>query len=219
MIKTKKIFSRGIYIFESRSSGNSNYIESLGEAKRLMAYAKYYLKGYLLIHDYVITRHGWQMAVEILDREKFEKPYDGIETWRIISERVRLWLSTYVRSANFGRKREGVLVREKFRKYYFESKEEALGHLEAMRNQQVRLYQRRKKYRGIKSHYRIKKEAGCGSIFLCSKEIWRDWKRGRSGKKVQQKWIVANVVGEKMVDFTLNLHNSLIPPSKPTNSS
>lgn len=206
MIQSKEVFSDGFYIFESKVSANSNYIENLNEAKQLLIYANFYLKSYLVIHDYVITRDGWQMAVEIKVSIENKSENKEDEVWKVISERIRLWLSTYVKRVNFWRKRKGVLVRDNYRRYYFETIEEALEHIDKIRNQQIKLYRGKKKYRGRKSHYKIEKINEKGSIFLCSRDM-------KEKKELLQKEIGSqlfggfqNVVGRKAIISTSKRH-------------
>lgn len=219
MIKTKRIYANGFYIFQSKVAANSNYIESLKEAKRLMTYARYFLKDHLIIHDYVINASGWQMAVQINSDLHLSNSNKESELWREISEKVRLFLSTYVRGVNFSRKRTGVLVHSNYSKYYFESLEEALGHLDKMRKQQVRLYQRNKKYRGIKYHYQIDKTIEKGSIFLCSRALSRSEDQVKINKENVVLWGLPNLVGIDLINYTLKRHSQQILPPKTQNSS
>ncbi len=201
MIKTKEMYSSGFYIIESLAAANSNYIESIAEAKLLMTYARYYLKKYLTVHDYIITRHGWQMAVIIHDSHQTA---DNQDDWRLISEQMRLFISTYVRRINFLRGRSGTLVHSNYRRYYFSSWNEAQAHLNAMRQQRIRLYQRKKKYRGIKFHYQIDREVAQGSIFLCSKELGN---KTNQEQKSQFIWQFKDLVGSILVKKTYLVHN------------
>ena len=209
MIKTKEVFAQGFYIFESRATANSNYIENISEAKLLMRLAKMYLKEYVNIKDYLINRHGWQMAVSLKTEATIRKAYDRkvearfgsehkqasqIEIWRIISEAVRLFISKYVQQINFRRKREGTLVKTSYERSYFSSLTEAKAHLGNLRRELIVMYQRKKKYRGLKSHYQIGRKAEKGSIFLCSKEI---------GVSDRRKSIAGREVGTYLRDLVL----------------
>ncbi len=204
MKRTKEVYKGGYYLFESKAAANSNYIESLSEAKQLIKYARYYLRHYLLIHDYVITRHGWQMVISI--NSPNSKIDDSERVWIQISERIRLFLSSYVRCINRWRNRSGVLVASNYARYYFESMEEAEVHLKMVRNQQLRIYQKRKRYRGRKHHYRIGRKEALGSVFLCSKELDRTEEKG-----IRKVWGpifigLTILVGQKLIKSTLKLH-------------
>ena len=215
---TKVFYPEGFYLFESKASANSNYIENLEEARLLLTYMDYYLKDYLDIQEYFISRHGFQIAVKLKSESKIVEAYNRQgaastsgrpEIWRIVSNRVRLFLSTYVRRINYRRGRKGVLVRASYKKYFFEKLDEALEHLEKMRNREVNLKQRRKRYRGLKKHYRIGSKFGKGSIYLSSKEV----KLGRKKwDNYELKWglpslVVQNwVINTKTLQFTSDHH-------------
>ncbi len=209
MQEIKSFQATGFYIFQSAASANSNYIENIDEAKTLLKYLHYYLKGYLQIIDYAITKDGFQMAVHIHQEHQIRQSHlkdcsskRNRPVWKIISNRMRLCLSTYVRVVNYQRGRKGVLVRERYKKFYFETKEEALDHLNLMRQQSVRLAQPRKKYRGIKKHYKIHGNEVIGSVFLCSKNApskLKNW------SKSQQKWFLPDLVVLNWVKNTLKL--------------
>jgi len=78
--------------------------------------------------------------------------------------------------------RSGSKVKESYHRYYFESAKEACSYLNKMRNQKIKLLQKKKKYRRVKSHYTISKKEGKGSIFLCSREL-KDRKRAHKIRK------------------------------------
>lgn len=186
----------------------------------MMTYANYYLKDYLFIHDYVITRHGWQMIIRTKTKDLISlKNTDGKVReelfWRMISERIRLFISTYVKCVNRSRGRTGTLVHSNYRRYYFEELEEAEEHLSKVRRQQVKLYQDKKKYRGIKRHYCISKDEELGSVYLCSKEL-KEF--GRKREVVQVIRHVDDFVLPELVDKTKFLHARGCSPNKTTNS-
>ena len=223
MKKIKETQGSGFYIFESRATGNSNYIESILEAKRLLTYLNYFLKDFLFIHDYVISRHGFQIAVELNSSEKIlskaKQTKNSInkfkhdEIWKIISEKIRLSISTYVRFANRNRKRKGTLVQEKYSRYYFESKNEAFVFMNRLRTKKMKSYQK-KKYRGVKSHYKISSKIAKGSIYLSSIEV----KKSRSRNTIKFNYPVFKGIDKlvvlKLIENTINLHSPpFIPPN------
>ena len=175
MKKIKQTQANGFYIFHGEVAANSNFIETVNEAKQFLIYANFFLKDYLTIYEYVITRHEWHIVVklkskkEIFSREVIDEgsQVGPQEIWRIVSERIRLFLSTYVKCINRMRGRTGTLVHSSYERYYFESLQEAKETIEALREQTWRFYKRKRKYRGKKKHYSIPKRLGNGSIFLC----------------------------------------------------
>ncbi len=176
MIKIKKTVAGGLYIFQGKASGNSSFIEDLHEARQFILSANHYLKGYLKIHEYLLDQHGWVFIVRIHSLKKLRRTLSIDKTdeldpqlvWRIISERMRILLSNFVKFTNKKQRRTGSKVHSSYERFLFESLREAEAYLEMMRRGKIRLYQSRKKYRAKKSHYKVPKKWGKGSIFINS---------------------------------------------------
>ena len=113
----------------------------------------------------------------------------------------------------------GILVHSNYERYFFERLSEAKEHLDKMRNQRIRMYQKRRRYRGRKCHYQIDKQLACGSIILCSKELFegRDVDRKMGGSELFQSF--QSLVGLKLIDSTLQAHQLPNIPQKTPNSS
>lgn len=212
MKKIKKIKENGIYIFTGRANANSCFIEKINHAKKFLIYANYYLKDYLSVYDYIITKDGWSIVVKIKSTAKSDRVIGGIEVeiWRLISERMRLFLSTFVRVTNRDKGRTGCLVHSSFDKYEFENKKDALFYIEKIRNQKIKFYSKRKKYRGVKTHYKISKLISKGSIFLCSKEVRRVNKKEVEFVELIDFVDLRKLVVENNNTFIRN-HNFLLP--------
>lgn len=155
---------------ESMASANSVYFESDALAQLFFRYCNYYLKDYLHVKEYVLNQHGWTMLIKVKSVQTIRKHYDVVESerkaqvnqtksivakdiWWILSERMRLFISTYVRMSNKILGREGSLVRRKYGRYQFDNLEEAQTYIATIRNNQHELKQPREKYRGFKEHF------------------------------------------------------------------
>lgn len=178
MIRIKKTKGNCFYLFQGKASANSLFIEDLKEAKQFIILANYYLKGYLKIHNYLLTMDGWNLVVRLNSNKTILSKASNLEDdlsddliWRIISERMRILMSTFVRFTNKKQGRTGSKVHSSYERFLFSSLKEANGYLEMMRKGQVRLCQKKKKYRGRKSHYNIPEKLGKGSIFLNSANV------------------------------------------------
>ena len=182
---TRNINFRGFYIFQGRSCANSCLIENLDNAKKFKVYMNFYFKGYLKVYDFFLSKDGWKLAVKLNDKEsilekvgeKFNEHNVDEACWRIISERVRLFLSTFVRVTNKDRGRTGTLVHSNYERKYFNNLSEAIRHLNDMRQQRIKYYRKDSKYAGMEEHYEIGKAGEKGSVFLSSragerKRIW-----------------------------------------------
>ena len=208
MENLNRIQANGFYVFSGRANANSCFIEKISHAKKFLVYANHFLKGYLVIYDYIITRDGWTMVVKIkLDQKiKNNNSKSKDEVWRVISERMRLFLSTFVRVTNKQKGRTGCLVHSSYQRSFFLSLKEATSFLEKIRTQNIKHYAKKKKYRGLKTHYKISKKKGQGSVFLCSKEIRKVKKEISKSFEVIDFKGLTNLVLQKMINLTISLN-------------
>lgn len=161
-----------IYLIESTASANSVYFETDDLSKLFFRYCDYYLKDYLHVEEYVLNKNGWAMLIKVKSGQTIRKYYEAVEAarkskvehskhkkpkaiWRILSERVRLFISTYVKLSNHRLEREGTLVRRNYGRYEFEDLDAAKQYVSKIRNDQHEMQQSNKKYRGFAEHFRM----------------------------------------------------------------
>lgn len=192
------------YIIESTASANSVYFENDNLAKLFFRYCDYYLKDYLHIEEYTLNASGWGMLIKVKSAQTIRKHYDKVltsriskqikeglneptEIWRILSERVRMFISTYVRMSNKLLGREGSLVRRKYGRYKFDSLSEAEDYISNIRHNQHDLNQPKEKYRGYKEQFQMSgnflKNPLRSSLWLEINEL-----RGRIQEEVVEKF-------------------------------
>ena len=138
MLETKKLHCGSYYQFESLAGGRSCYFESDEEVELFRRLWRRYMGSYIETHKMYLSSEGYQVLMRIRKdriikdnyikrcmRSKKELNAKFLEEpWRIISEQMRIFHSTYVKCVNKIRSREGVLVKSSYRRYYFETKEE-----------------------------------------------------------------------------------------------
>jgi hypothetical protein len=102
---------------------------------------------YVETHKIYLSSEGYQILLRTRDSKSLTAKYikrckrNGKEintkfieeTWRIVSEQVRIFHSTYAKAVNAIRGREGVLVQKRYKRYYFESVEEYEKYEEKMK--------------------------------------------------------------------------------------
>ena len=210
MKKIKKVQADCFYIFQGRSNANSCFIENLSQGELFLTYANHYLKGYLTVYDYVINRDGWMMVVKIKSKNDLlsKKDLDEGSVWRIVSERVRLFLGTFAKVSNDRKGRTGCLVHRPYERLYFETLREAMYVINGVRQQRIKIYNGRKKYRGKKTHFRVEKSIGKGSIFISSRDIRRKKEKVSKWGEVLSVTALTKVVLQKLLVSTLKTHNS-----------
>lgn len=218
--------ARSLYLFKSVACSNTVYYEELEHTKIFLGLAQKHLNEFLTIHEYMLTKDGWMFLARLKSknqilkayankRKKLNKSPKDIPVWQIVSEQIRLFLSSYVTKYNNSTGREGVLVKRPYQRFYFESKQEAMSIIQRIRRRVIGIQQTNKKYRAKRGHYRIPKTLGKGSIYLSS---------GRSKRGAGKVWnrleltviqlLKSKVLAEmlnKAVKQTKTLHNSPIP--------
>lgn len=223
MKKTKEMYGGGYYLLEGKAAANTAFIETTKHAKLFINLCSTYLSEYMKIHEYLIGRDGWMLQVTLNSKEAIYRSYEEgekegkrmkeilseDEEWRVISERIRIMLSYYVRRTNNDLEREGTKVKESYKRYYFETNKEATKIMKEMQKQKIKMYQRKKKYRSVKGHYRIGKKLGKGHVFLCTRKL----RRKGCSKKVELRCL--NLLGSKHL-VALNYVNSTIKLHNPT---
>jgi len=209
MIEIKEIRAEQVYVFSGLANANSCFIETVEQGKIFLKYANYYLNGYLKVYDFIINSEGWVLVVKINSKEKILKKYkkNKIEIWRIISERMRLFLSTFVSVSNRLKGRTGCLVHSTYERYYFESIIEAKNIIKSIREQNIRLYNGIDKYKPCEEHYEVENAIGKGSIFLSKKVGKTSDERSSLGHEVLFAWELTLSVLEKMILHTRKLHS------------
>lgn len=215
MKKIKQIKAGGLYLFSGEVAANSNFIESQREAKQFLIYANWFLKDYLTVYDFVISRSGWHMLVKLKAADAiFEAYYDQNSekleqmVWKLVSQKVRLFLSCYVRVVNKLRGRTGTLVHSTYERFYFEDFQEAQKAIDAIRNDRFKIYSRRKKYTGLDSHIPMKVGGLRGSVYLCSKKVRKVDNGFIKKMKVLGIEGLSNLVLLKLVNSTKSMHLS-----------
>lgn len=170
MKEIQKMEAGKYYLIESTASANSVYFETDALARLFFRYCDYYLKDFLQVKEYVLNKDGWAMIIKVRSAQRIRKYYESIETecksndkdlvsreqkgiWWILSERVRLFISTYVRMSNKILGRKGSLVRRKYRRYEFDSLGKAQAYISKIRNDQHELQQPKEKYRGVADQF------------------------------------------------------------------
>ncbi len=133
-------------MIESLVSSRSCYFEKEGEARIFRRLFKRYMESYFHIHKMYLSSEGYQILIRVKSKQAVLKNYklsrlkEGKEPkdqfikepWRIISEQIRQFHSLFARTVNKLRDRKGVLVQERYGRYYFEDEDEYLVYLKEM---------------------------------------------------------------------------------------
>ncbi len=194
-----------IYLFKSLSCGNTCYFETENEIKYFTKIFRSKLKKYIQVLNINISKEGYSLILKIRDKRTilghYKKEREIVkkslnmgfinEPWRIISEKIRLVHSLFVRFANRQRQRSGVLVKKSYEKIYFENKNEVKKYMNK-KEDELLSSQTNSKYASNDSH--------------CEVKCWMS-----QTKKVLKKlvfWEFKDLILLNLITKTINLHTS-----------
>lgn len=180
MIEIQQMQANHMYLIEGKSAANSSFFEDERDCKDFMQLAEKYLGAFVSINSFQNKKDGWAMIISTKSEEairatykrrrskskKCKKAFEYHEVWRMLSEQVRIWQSTFVKLSNQKTGRTGGKVSAKYRRYLFETVEEAEEMREKLSKRSYDQAQPIKRYRASKKLFRIKKKVMRKSIYL-----------------------------------------------------
>ncbi len=181
MKKIKQMQADHIYLIRGSSSANSSFFECENDAKYFLKLVDRFLGEYMSVNSFQNNRDGWVLIISTRSVEeirtayakrraqsnKCNPAYAHSEVWRILSDQVRILLSTYVKWTNSHTGRTGGKVKRNYERFIFESLEEALEMKENLENQLYDQSQSKKRYRPSKKHFKMTWKAMKSSIYMC----------------------------------------------------
>ncbi len=128
----------GYYLFESKSSSRSAYFETEEEIREFKQLWIRYLGKFIETYKVYFSSEGYQILIKVRKKSVVNKEYVKMckkrgkkermlfkeESWRIISEQMRILHSVYARFVNRERGRKGVMVQIRYKRYIFEGEAE-----------------------------------------------------------------------------------------------
>lgn len=140
MKKVKKMQANHLYMIRGASTANSPFFESEGDCRLFLELVDRFLGDYLKVGCFQNNRDGWAMIITTRSAVAIKKAYyrrraqsmkcrkehEYTEVWKMLSDQIRIFLSTYVKATNFRSGRTGGKVRCRFERFIFESEEEAM---------------------------------------------------------------------------------------------
>lgn len=172
-----------IYLIRGASTASSAFFEGVHDCKVFLELADRFLSNYLRITCFQNNRDGWAMIIATKSEaeikraylarracsKKCKKDYEYSEVWRMLSDQIRIFLSTYVRTTNFSSGRSGAKVRRRYERFVFESEEEAMTARASLESEYYNLEQPCKKYRPRKKSHQMRKKLLRKSVYASSR--------------------------------------------------
>lgn len=163
MKKVSRVQAGGFYVFEAHNCARNHLIEQKSEVEQFLRFVNGYLKDYMQILEYRISPTCWRLVVRIKSKSTVLKTYQLLqlrkgksarfdEVWHIISERIRLFRSHFTKWVDKNRGREGNASKGVYKRFAFDSLEEAQQYIDEIRNYEMKPSQPNIKYQA-KSEY------------------------------------------------------------------
>ncbi len=185
MKQVKEMLPNNIYMLKGACSSNSTFFENEKEARLFMNYINKYLKDYVEVNCYQNGKDGWILIITVKTEAEIKEAYRKRrenskkckaecafdEVWRILSDQIRIALSCYVKTTNALNEREGGKVKSSYKRYCFDSVEEAIAVMQKMDLQEIDQSQPKKRYQGVKELFNVGKKVLKKSIYFCCAQI------------------------------------------------
>ena len=180
MKRIKRMQADHIYLIEGAVTANSSFFENEVDCKDFMRLADKHLGEYLWINSFQNNRDGWVMIITTKSAQTIRDAYHlrrsrskkckpscaHYEIWRMLSDQIRILLSSYVKMTNASTGRTGGKVRGNYKRYIFESVEEVKQMKETLSKQKYDQSQELKRYRSSKKLFSVKSKELKRSIYM-----------------------------------------------------
>lgn len=218
MKKIKKMQAQGFYILEGNASANSLFFEDFEEMEHFQILANRYLSKYMRIMEYCLKPEGWKLVVRIKDPRtiksnftKFtnsERKLKITKIWEMLSEIIRIWQHQFVKWSNRKKGRTGSLVGNPYKRYYFDSSQEALDEIQDIRDEKIDVGQNLVQFRPDLSTFDKDDKIKINSWVSASKMAQSKLiVLQKIGLKCLYLWEVSDFLLQKFVAKTHEIHN------------
>jgi len=225
MIPIKQMQADQLYLIEGASVANSPFFENEADCQLFLSLGDKYLVDYLSINCFQNSPDGWAMIITTKSAKVIRTAYENRrkqskkckedcahhEVWRILSDQIRILLSTYVKATNENTGRTGGKVRGNYKRFVFESVEEA----EIVRKELLELKydqaQELERYQPSNDLYRFKNKKKQSIYMGCERLESKKLVRKLGMRCLDIAGLVIDVL-RQLVKTTLNFHFPLKPP-------
>lgn len=220
MKKIKKMGAGHIYLIRGSSTANSALFEGIDDCQQFLELADHYLKEYLTVSSFQNSRDGWVMIVatksEALIKQaysarrslskKCKEEFELKEVWRMLSDQVRIFLSTYVKKINRRTGRKGAMVRHRYERFVFESEEEALQMKVKLEEERYNLEQPVERYRPSEEMSELQAVMVKTSIYMSCALLKTPEMLSKLGMACLDLGVLVSNVARQMIQNTFHHH-------------
>lgn len=183
MRQIKKMQANHMYLIRGASTANSPFFESEGDCRLFLELADRFLGNYVTISSFQNNRDGWMMIIVTRSSREIKRAYylrralsskckkacEYKEVWRMLSDQIRIFLSTYVKTTNYRSGRMGGKVRCRYERFVFDNEEEAVALKEMMEREYCLQAQQQRRYRPARKLHRMRKRLIRTSVYVSSR--------------------------------------------------
>lgn len=209
-----------LYLIRGASTANSPFFETEEDCGTFLQLAERFLKDYMTIGSFQNNRDGWAMIITTKSAREIKRAYYSrrelstkcdvacayTEIWKMLSDQVRIFLSTYVKTTNFKSGRKGGKVRCRYERFVFESEEELEYYKAILETAYHEQAQPLKKYRPSKKLHKIRKRFIHSSIYMSSRLLRLAAKVKELGLSCVDLGVLAQDVVRQLIHQTLHHH-------------
>lgn len=220
MRKIKELNGKGFYLLEGNAAANTLLFEDLDEMRMFQVMANRYLADFMYIKEYCLRPDGWQLIVKVKDERTVEKQFEIYkssskcrnktfgECWEKLSEMIRIWQNQYARWTNLKRGRRGSLFGNVYKRFYFETKDEALMRIDDLRNENIEIGQKESRFKPDRNFYDRNKEISKNEHMKSSLKVQKGVVLVQEiGLTCLFLWELSDSVVQDLVNFTFKMYN------------
>lgn len=220
MKKIKQMAAESIYLIRGCSVANTPFFEHEEDCKEFLALADRFLKEYLTVTSFQNNRDGWVMIIATKSARAIKKAYKARravskkcrkefelkEVWQMLSDQIRILLSTYVKKTNRQTGRKGAKVRHRYERFVFESAEEALAMKAKLEAEYYPLEQPEERYRPKDELSTLTKQMIRTSIYMSCALLKVGAKLKKLGMNCLDLGLLVTDVARQRIQSTLHHH-------------
>lgn len=222
MRQIKKMEADHMYVIRGASTANSPFFEKEADCKLFLEYADRFLGDYLCINRFQNNRDGWVMLITTRSAreikaayytrrarsKKCQKAFEYQEIWKMLSDQIRIFLSTFVKATNYLSGRTGGKVRCRYERFIFESEEEAMKLVSMLEREYYAQAQPLKRYRPSKRLHRLTRRLLRTSLYMSCALLAVPGKLVELGVRCLDLGVFENGVARQLIHRTLQHHFS-----------
>lgn len=209
-----------IYLIRGSSVSHTPFFEHQQDCRVFLELVDHYLKDYVSISSFQNNPNGWVMIITTKSAElikkaykarralskKCKKEFEFQEVWQMLSDQIRILLSTYVKKTNQATGRKGSKVRHRYERFVFESAQEAL-EVEAQLEEEFHpLEQPVERYRPSDALHDLREAMIATSIYMCCALLRVPEQLEKLGMSCLELGLLSQAIARNLIHSTLNHH-------------